>query len=93
MYLSLYFPLVSPPKDTGSSHNVLIMAKGEPLTVLAAPHKSLYQKIIDKQAKKQTQVRVNCFFDAHFIITRKVLEYSSGDKRACSMEHALLSAC
>lgn len=37
MYLSLYFPSVSPPNNTGSSQNVLILAKGEPLTVLAAP--------------------------------------------------------
>ena len=31
-YLSRYFPYVSPPFDTGSSQNVLILAKGEPLT-------------------------------------------------------------
>ena len=30
-YLSRYFPYVSPPYDTGSSQNVLILAKGEPL--------------------------------------------------------------
>ena len=38
MYLSSYFPLVSPPNNTGSSRNVLISAKGEPLTVLVTPY-------------------------------------------------------
>ena len=33
MYLSLYFPSV----NTGSSQNVLILAKGEPLPVLVTP--------------------------------------------------------
>ena len=35
--LSSYFPYVSPPKDTGSSQNVLILAKGEPLPLPATP--------------------------------------------------------
>lgn len=31
------FSIVSPPKILGSSQNVLILAKGEPLTVLVTP--------------------------------------------------------
>ena len=37
-YLSIDFPSVSPPNNTGSSQNVIILAKGEPLTVLVTLH-------------------------------------------------------
>ena len=43
MYLSIDFPSVSPPNNTGSSQNVMILAKGEPLTVLVTLH--FYYKI------------------------------------------------
>ena len=45
MYLSLLFSICTTSQDTGSSQNVIILAKGEPLTVVVAPCVIIAQEV------------------------------------------------